>query len=192
MAVSNKKGKLLIFSAPSGSGKTTLVKHLMRKVDNLSFSISATSRKIRGGEINGRDYYYLSANEFRKKIANNEFVEWEEVYNDKYYGTLKLEVERIRNQGQHVVFDVDVVGGVNIKRLYGNDALAIFVMPPSIEVLKQRLLGRGTDTDNDIKTRIDKAEYELTFSNKFDNVIINDSLEKAQMETVDLVQRFVQ
>jgi len=192
MAVSNKKGKLLIFSAPSGSGKTTLVKHLMRKVDNLSFSISATSRKIRGGEINGRDYYYLSANEFRKKIANNEFVEWEEVYNDKYYGTLKLEVERIRNQGQHVVFDVDVVGGVNIKRLYGNDALAIFVMPPSIEVLKQRLLGRGTDTDDDIKTRIDKAEYELTFSNKFDNVIINDSLEKAQMETVDLVQRFVQ
>ncbi len=192
MAASNKKGKLLIFSAPSGSGKTTLVKHLMRKVDNLSFSISATSRKIRGGEINGRDYYYLSADEFRQKIANNEFVEWEEVYIDKFYGTLKSEVERIRNNGQNVVFDVDVVGGVNIKKLYGNDALAIFVMPPSIKVLKQRLLGRGTDTDNDIKTRIDKAEYELTFSNKFDNVIINDSLEKAQMETVDLVQRFVQ
>jgi len=191
MTVTNKIGKLLIFSAPSGSGKTTLVKYLMKQIDNLSFSISATSRKIRGGEVNGRDYYYLSADEFRNKIANNEFVEWEEVYTDKYYGTLKSEVERIRNNGQNVVFDVDVVGGVNIKKLYGNDALAIFVMPPSIKVLKQRLVGRGTDTEDDIKTRIDKAEYELTFVNKFDKIIINDKLEKAQMETVELVKEFV-
>jgi len=191
MTVTNKIGKLLIFSAPSGSGKTTLVKYLMKQIDNLSFSISATSRKIRGGEVNGRDYYYLSADEFRNKIANNEFVEWEEVYTDKYYGTLKSEVERIRNNGQNVVFDVDVVGGVNIKKLYGNDALAIFVMPPSIKVLKQRLVGRGTDTEDDIKTRIDKAEYELTFADKFDKIIINDELEKAQKETIELVEEFV-
>ena len=192
MALNNQKGKLLIFSAPSGSGKTTLVKHLMQQVDNLSFSISATSRKIRGGEIDGRDYYFLLADEFRKKIANSEFVEWEEVYKDKFYGTLKSEVERIRNKGQNVVFDVDVVGGVNIKKLYGDDAIAVFVMPPSIEVIKQRLLGRGTDTEDDIKNRIDKAEYELTFSNKFDEIIINNELEKAKMETVELVKRFVQ
>jgi len=192
MSQSYQKGKLLIFSAPSGSGKTTLVKYLMQQVDNLSFSISATSRSKRGGEVDGKDYYYLSAGEFRKKIANNEFVEWEEVYTDKYYGTLKSEVERIRNQGQHVVFDVDVVGGVNIKKLYGNGALAIFIMPPSIEVLKQRLIGRGTDSKDDIATRISKAEFELTFSDKFDETIINNNLEKAKKETVELVKRFVE
>jgi len=191
MATNNQKGKLLIFSAPSGSGKTTLVKYLMQHIDNLSFSISATSRNIRGGEINGKDYYYLTADEFRQKITNNEFVEWEEVYHNKFYGTLKSEVERIRNNGQNVVFDVDVVGGVNIKKLYGDDALAIFVMPPSIEILKQRLTDRGTDTASDIKTRIDKAEYELTFADKFDSVIINDKLEKAQTETFKLVKLFV-
>lgn len=186
------KGKLLIFSAPSGSGKTTLVKYLMQHMDNLSFSISATSRKIRGGEKDSKDYYFLSANEFRKKIANDEFVEWEEVYTDKYYGTLKSEVERIRNKGQNVVFDVDVVGGVNIKKMYGEDALAIFVMPPSVEILKQRLTNRGTDSDNDIKIRIDKAEYELSFANKFDIVIVNDNLEKAQKETFEVVRKFVE
>jgi len=186
------KGKLLIFSAPSGSGKTTLVKYLMQHMDNLSFSISATSRKIRGGEKDGKDYYFLSANEFRKKIANDEFVEWEEVYTDKYYGTLKSEVERIRNKGQNVVFDVDVVGGVNIKKMYGEDALAIFVMPPSVEILKQRLTNRGTDSDNDIKIRIDKAEYELSFANKFDIVIVNDNLEKAQKKTFEVVRKFVE
>ena len=186
------KGKLLIFSAPSGSGKTTLVKYLMQHMDNLLFSISATSRKIRGGEKDSKDYYFLSANEFRKKIANDEFVEWEEVYTDKYYGTLKSEVERIRNKGQNVVFDVDVVGGVNIKKMYGEDALAIFVMPPSVEILKQRLTNRGTDSDNDIKIRIDKAEYELSFANKFDIVIVNDNLEKAQKETFEVVRKFVE
>ena len=185
------KGKLIIFSAPSGSGKTTLVKHLMQHVDNLSFSISATSRKKRGSEINGKDYYFLTASEFRQKIENEEFVEWEEVYDDKYYGTLKSEVERIINTGQNVVFDVDVVGGVNIKKLYVNNALAIFVMPPSIEILKKRLEGRGTDNESDIKSRIDKAEYELTFANKFDKVIINDNLEKAQNETVEIIEEFI-
>ncbi len=186
-----EKGKLIIFSAPSGSGKTTLVKHLMKNIDNLSFSISATSRKMRGNEIDRKDYYFLTADEFRKKIGNEEFVEWEEVYDDKYYGTLKSEVERIITTGQNVVFDVDVVGGVNIKKLYGNNALAIFVMPPSIEVLKKRLQSRGTDNESDIKSRIDKAEYELTFADKFDKVIINDNLEKAQIETVDAVKEFI-
>ncbi len=186
------KGKLLIFSAPSGSGKTTLVRYIMQHVDDLSFSVSATSRKIRAGEKDCKDYYFLSANEFRKKISDNEFVEWEEVYTDKYYGTLKSEVERIRNKGQNVIFDVDVIGGVNIKKMFGDDALAIFVMPPSIEILKQRLIDRGTDTDDDIKIRIDKAEYELSFADKFDIVIINDNLEKAQKEIVDVVKQFVE
>ena len=189
--MNKNKGKLIIFSAPSGSGKTTLVKHLMKNIDNLSFSISATSRKMRGNEIDRKDYYFLTADEFRKKIGNEEFVEWEEVYDDKYYGTLKSEVERIITTGQNVVFDVDVVGGVNIKKLYGNNALAIFVMPPSIEVLKNRLQSRGTDNESDIKSRIDKAEYELTFADKFDKVIINDNLEKAQIETVDAVKEFI-
>ena len=187
----NSKGKLLIFSAPSGSGKTTLVKYLMQYVDNLSFSVSAASRKIRGNEVNGKDYYFLTVDEFKNRINNNEFVEWEEVYHDKFYGTLKSEVERIRNSGSNVVFDVDVVGGVNIKKLYGDEALAIFVMPPSLEVLKERLEGRGTDSELEIKTRIDKAEYELTYSDKFDEIIINDDLERAERETIEIVKKFI-
>ncbi len=186
------KGKLLIFSAPSGSGKTTLVKHVMEHVDNLAFSISAASRNKRYGEINGKDYYFLTVDEFKKKINNDEFVEWEEVYKDKFYGTLKSEVERIRNSGKNVVFDVDVVGGVNIKKLYGDEALGVFVMPPSIEVLKERLESRDTDNESDIKTRINKAEYELTFSNLFDEIIINDDLEKAKLETIELVKSFIE
>jgi len=186
------KGKLLIFSAPSGSGKTTLVKHVMEHVDNLAFSISAASRNKRYGEINGKDYYFLTVDEFKKKINNDEFVEWEEVYKDKFYGTLKSEVERIRNSGKNVVFDVDVVGGVNIKKLYGDEALGVFVMPPSIEVLKERLENRDTDNESDIKTRINKAEYELTFSNLFDEIIINDDLEKAKLETIELVKSFIE
>ena len=186
------KGKLLIFSAPSGSGKTTLVKHVMEHVDNLAFSISAASRNKRYGEINGKDYYFLTVDEFKKKINNDEFVEWEEVYKDKFYGTLKSEVECIRNSGKNVVFDVDVVGGVNIKKLYGDEALGVFVMPPSIEVLKERLESRDTDNESDIKTRINKAEYELTFSNLFDEIIINDDLEKAKLETIELVKSFIE
>ena len=146
-----KQGKLLIFSAPSGSGKTTLVKYIMEEIENLSFSISATSRPPRGKEKDGKDYYFMSADEFRKKIDSDDFVEWEEVYSERYYGTLKAEVERIRNKGQNVVFDVDVVGGLNIKKLYDDEALAIFVKPPSIEILEQRLKQRGTDSDEEIR-----------------------------------------
>ncbi len=188
---SNGKGKLLIFSAPSGSGKTTLVRYIMTKIDNLRFSISATSRKKRINEIDGTDYYFLAVDEFKNKIANDEFVEWEEVYKDRYYGSLKSEVERIRNKGFHVVFDVDVLGGVNIKQMYKDEALSVFVMPPSTEMLKKRLLGRGTDNLQDIQTRLDKAEYELTFADKFDNIIVNDDLEKAKVESYQLVMKFI-
>ncbi len=186
-----KLGKLLIFSAPSGSGKTTLVKYIMEKQDNLAFSISATSRNRRGKEVDGQDYYFLSADEFRNKISSNDFVEWEEVYTNRYYGTLKTEVDRIRKSGNHVVFDVDVVGGVNIKSIYDDQALAIFVMPPSIEALRDRLIARGSDSEQDIQTRIDKAEFELTFSHKFDKVVINDDLEKAKKEALELVLDFI-
>ncbi len=192
MVTNSTKGKLLIFSAPSGSGKTTLVKCLMQHVDSLSFSISAASREKRGDEIDGKDYYFLTVDEFKNKIRNEDFVEWEEVYHDKFYGTLKSEVERIRNSGKNVVFDVDVVGGVNIKSLYGNDALAIFVMPPTLKALQERLVGRGTDNVEDINTRLDKAEYELTFSDKFDEIIVNDNLEKAKKETVKIVEKFIE
>lgn len=187
-----KLGKLLVFSAPSGSGKTTLVRYIMNKLDKLSFSVSATSRKIRGNEVDGKDYYFLTADEFRSRIEVDGFVEWEEVYTDRYYGTLKEEVDRIRKTGNHVVFDVDVVGGVNIKKLYGNEALAIFVMPPSIEVLKERLLARNTDSEEDIQTRIDKAEFEMTFSNKFDEVVVNDELTVAQCKVYNIVENFIQ
>lgn len=186
-----KLGKLLIFSAPSGSGKTTLVKYIMEKQDNLAFSISATSRNRRGKEVDGQDYYFLSADEFRNKISSNDFVEWEEVYTNRYYGTLKTEVDRIRKSGNHVVFDVDVVGGVNIKSIYDDQALAIFVMPPSIEALRDRLIARGSDSEQDIQTRIDKAEFELTFADKFDKVVINDDLEKAKKEALELVLDFI-
>ncbi|MBC8321181.1 MAG: guanylate kinase [Bacteroidetes bacterium] len=191
MAVNEKKGKLLIFSAPSGSGKTTLVKYLMEHLGNLSFSVSATSRKKRSNEINGKDYYFLTVDEFRRKIKSNEFVEWEEVYKDSLYGTLKSEVERIRNTGKNVVFDIDVVGGLNIKKLYGDDALAIFVMPPSVEVLKTRLESRGTDNEKEIATRLAKAEYELSFSDKFDTIIINDDFKKAKEDTVAIIEKFI-
>lgn len=186
-----ERGKLFIFSAPSGSGKTTLVKYVMGKLDNLKFSISATSRKKRGKEIDGEDYYFLSADDFRKKIHDNDFVEWEEVYPDRYYGTLKSEVERIQNSGNHVVFDVDVVGGVNIKKIYGDEALSVFVQPPSIEVLKTRLELRGTDSREDIETRVKKAEFEMTFSDKFDEIVVNDNLEKAKERVLELVIKYL-
>ena len=185
------KGKLIIFSAPSGSGKTTIVKHLLSQNFNLEFSISATSRAPRGSEKNGKDYYFISAEDFRNKIEKNEFLEWEEVYKDKYYGTLKTEVERIRNKGKNVVFDVDVVGGCNIKNYYGDDALSIFVQPPSIEILKKRLIDRSTDLPEVIATRVEKAEYELTFASKFDVILINDKLEDAFKEAEDILSRFL-
>lgn len=189
--VSAKKGKLIIFSAPSGAGKTTLAKHVLANFDNISFSISACSRKPRSGEINGVDYYFISVDDFKQKISEGKFIEWEEVYPDHFYGTLISEVERIRNNGNHVLFDVDVVGGLNIKKKYGEEALAIFVKPPSVEALTNRLKTRSTDSLEDIQTRIDKATHELSFASDFDKVIINDDLDKAKRETLQIVNEFI-
>ncbi len=184
-------GKLMIFSAPSGSGKSTLVQYLMSQNPDLAFSISCTSRAPRGTEKHGVEYYFLSPEEFRKRIAADEFLEYEEVYTDKFYGTLKSEVERLSNEGKVVLFDVDVKGGVNIKKFYGDRALSIFVQPPSIEELSRRLHGRGTDTEEVIQTRLDKAAYELTFSSQFDKVVVNDNLDQAKAEVLALMNDFL-
>lgn len=185
-------GKLIIFSAPSGAGKSTIVNHLLTQNLNLQFSISATSRLPRGTEKNGIEYYFLSPNEFRKKINNDEFLEYEEVYQDKFYGTLKSEVERIITSGGNVLFDVDVVGGCNIKKYYGDKALSIFIEVPSIEMLRERLLKRGTDSLEVIEGRIAKAEYEQTFASNFDKVIINDDMETAKAEALKVVREFLE
>ncbi len=184
-------GKLLIVSAPSGSGKSTLVKHLMEHISSLEFSVSATSRKPRGEEKDKVDYYFLSAEEFKQKIEKNEFVEWEEVYPDRFYGTLKQEVERIRKKGKTVIFDVDVVGGLNIKKLYANNALALFIMPPSVKELRERLSQRATDSAEEIEKRVSKAEKELNYANSFDRVIVNDDLDKAKYEITETVKNFL-
>lgn len=186
-------GKLIIFSAPSGSGKSTLVNYLLSQPDaNYAFSVSCTSRLPRGTEQDGKDYYFLSPEEFRKRIANDEFLEYEEVYQDKFYGTLKSEVERLSDKGYTVLFDVDVKGGVNIKKFYGERALSIFVQPPSIEELSRRLHQRGTDAEEVIQTRLAKAEYELTFAPQFDKIIVNDDLETAKAEVLAVVKEFLQ
>lgn len=185
------QGKLIIFSAPSGAGKTTIVKHLLQQKLGLEFSISATSRAMRHTETNGKDYYFLTSDEFKKKIENDEFLEWEEVYTGTFYGTLKSEVERIRNNGKHVIFDVDVVGGCNIKKYYGDEALAIFVQPPSVEELHNRLVCRSTDLPEVIEKRVAKAEYELTFADKFDVIIVNDDLGKAQQQAEKVICEFI-
>ena len=187
------KGKLVILSAPSGSGKSTIVNWLMQEHPelNLYFSISCTSRAPRGTEQNGVEYFFLTPEEFKSKIANEEFLEYEEVYQDRFYGTLKAQVERQREAGQNVVFDVDVKGGVNIKRYYGDEALSIFIQPPSIDELRRRLTGRGTDTPEAIEERLAKAEYELTFAPQFNHVVINDDLETAKQETLQLVESFL-
>lgn len=184
-------GKLIIFSAPSGAGKTTIVRHLLNQNLNLEFSISATSRGMRHTETNGKDYYFLSPEEFKAKIQNDEFLEWEEVYAGTFYGTLKSEVDRIRNNGQNVIFDVDVVGGCNIKKYYGDEALAIFVQPPSVEELRNRLVSRSTDAPEVIEKRVAKAEYELTFADKFDVVITNDQLENALVQAERVIREFI-
>lgn len=184
-------GRLIIFSAPSGAGKTTIVKHLLQQNFKLEFSVSATSRQPRPGEVHGKDYYFLSEEEFRKKIDNDEFLEWEEVYSGIFYGTLKSEVERIRNAGKNVIFDVDVVGGLNIKKFYGSEALAVFVQPPSVEELKKRLQNRSTESVEKIRMRVAKAEKELTFAGRFDVVIVNDDLPKALNEAENVVSEFL-
>ncbi len=184
-------GKLLIFSAPSGSGKTTIVKHLLKMNFNLSFSISATSRPPRHTEKHGVDYFFLSPEEFKQKIDEGAFLEWEEVYADRYYGTLKSDVENKLSKGINVIFDVDVIGGLNIKKYYAERALAIFIQPPSIAELKKRLESRGTDSAEVIQSRIDKAAYELTFRDQFDVCIINDSLQDAIVKTEEIVHAFL-
>lgn len=185
-------GKLIIFSAPSGAGKSTLVQHVLKQPGfNLAFSISATSRPPRGQEVDGREYYFLSADEFRDKIARGEFLEYEEVYAGCFYGTLRSEVDRIWAAGQNVIFDVDVKGGLNIKRQYGDQALAIFIAPPSLEVLERRLRGRATDSPEKIAERIGKAEYEMAFAPRFDHTIVNDRLEDAQREVAELIRQFL-
>lgn len=184
--------KLIIFSAPSGAGKSTLVRYLLAQGLDLRFSISATSRLPRGDEKNGVEYFFLTPAEFRKRIANNEFLEYEEVYTDKFYGTLKSEVDRILEEGSNVVFDVDCIGGLNIKKYYGRQALSIFVMPPSVEVLRERLEKRGTDTPQVIENRLAKAEYEMSFAPQFDVVVCNDDFDRAKEETVKLVSQFIQ
>ncbi len=187
-----QEGKLVLFSAPSGSGKTTLVRWLLEQPLNLSFSVSATSRPPRPNEVHGTDYFFLSPEAFREKIEAGAFLEWEEVYTDKYYGTLRSEVERMLAEGRHVLLDVDVKGGINIKRLYGSKALAVFVEPPSIEVLRQRLENRGTDSQAIIEERVKKAVWELSFADNFDTIIINDDLETAKADCLNAVKTFLE
>ncbi len=187
-----KQGKLIVFSAPSGSGKTTIVRHLLGVESlNLEFSISATSREKRGEEEHEKDYYFLSAKAFKNKIKNDEFLEWEEVYRDNFYGTLKTEIERIWAKGKHVIFDIDVSGGLRIKRKFPEETLAIFVKPPSIDELKIRLKKRKTETEDKINMRIAKASAELATAPLFDVIIENDNLEKALSEAESLISNFV-
>jgi guanylate kinase len=188
----SKKGKLIVFSAPSGSGKTTIVRCLLKQSElQLDFSISATSREKRGEEVDGEDYYYMSASEFKNKIKNDEFLEWEEVYRDNFYGTLKTEVERICALGKHVIFDIDVSGGLRIKRKFPKETLAIFVKPPSIDELKIRLKKRKTESDDKINMRVAKASAELATSPLFDKIVVNEYLDEALKEAYNLVNEFV-
>jgi guanylate kinase len=184
--------KVLIFSAPSGAGKTTIVKHLLEQMPTeLSFSISACSRKPRNNEIEGKDYYFLSVDEFKKNIAESKFLEWEEVYPHLFYGTLLEEVQRIWSQGKSVVFDVDVQGGISLKQHFGDKALALFVAPPSLEVLEKRLRNRGTESEEDLQKRIGKAEEEMTHKTAFDQVLVNENLETTCQEALTLAQDFL-
>ena len=187
-----KRGKLIVFSAPSGSGKTTLVQHLLKQNLPLGFSISATSRAPRGNEIDGNDYYFLSEEDFKEKIQQDAFIEYEEVYQGAFYGTLKTEVERLWDNGKHVLFDIDVKGGLNIKNEYPNETLAVFVQPPSLEELEKRLRERATDSEDKIQQRLDKSASELTFSQDFDVILVNDDLTTAKREVIRLVKHHLQ
>jgi len=184
-------GKMVIISAPSGAGKSTMIRHLQEKGVKLEFSVSATTREPRGNEENGVEYYFLTASEFKRRIAKGDFVEWEEVYKNQYYGTLKSEIERIWANGNHVLFDVDVKGGINLKKIFGHNAISIFIMPPSVRELEKRLLRRGTDDPSWIRTRVAKAAQEMKLADEFDNIVINDNLEMAEKEVYDLVKGFL-
>ena len=183
--------KVIIFSAPSGSGKTTLVKHCLEAFPELEFSVSCTTRNPRGTEKDGVDYHFISPEKFRQKIWEEAFVEFEEVYENKYYGTLKSEVERIWNDGKTVIFDVDVKGGIALKKYFGEQALSIFIMPPSIQELERRLIARATDDADTIQTRVEKAEQEMTFQNEFDKILVNTDLETAKAEIEKLLSEFL-
>ncbi len=183
--------KLIIFSAPSGAGKSTIVRYLLTQNLNLRFSVSATSRLPRGEEKDGVEYYFLTPDAFREKIANGEFLEYEEVYPNKFYGTLKSEVDRILAEGKNVVLDIDCIGGLNVKKIYGGRALSIFVMPPSVEVLRERLEKRGTDLPHIIENRLAKAEYEMSFAPQFDAIIQNDDFDRAKEDTLRVIKEFI-
>ena len=183
--------KLIVFSAPSGAGKTTLVKYILKSFSEIQFSISATSRKARGEERDGKDYYFLSNQEFKARIKNDEFIEYEEVYGGNYYGTLKSEVDRIWKDKKIAIFDIDVVGGANIKGMFPDETLSIFVMPPSIDILKRRLIERGDVSKEEIDVRIKKAESELDYASKFDNIIINNDLEESKKIALTLIKEFI-
>lgn len=183
--------KLVIVSAPSGAGKSTIVGNVLPQIPNLEFSVSATSRQARGEEVHGEHYYFLSADEFKKAIADEAFLEWEEVYADQFYGTLKSEVERLWDQGKAVIFDIDVIGGLNLKKMFGDKALAIFIQPPSEEALAVRLRGRGTDTEEKIQIRLAKARQELGKAEEFDQVVVNDNLEHACAQTKEVITSFL-
>ena len=185
------KGKAIIFSAPSGAGKTTIVHYLLQHIPELEFSISATSRAPRKIERDGKDYYYLSVEEFKNRIEEGSFIEWEEVYKDQFYGTPKSEIERIWGAGKHVIFDVDVVGGLNLKKHFSDNALALFVMPPSIEALRERLQSRKTETEESIRKRVDKAAREMAYAKSFDQVVVNDDLQTACANAEMLVREFI-
>lgn len=184
-------GRLIIFSAPSGAGKSTIVRHLVNLDLDLEFSISATSRQPRSEEQEGQEYYFISPESFREKIDKGEFIEWEEVYPGKYYGTLRSEMERIWKKGKNVLFDIDVAGGMNLKKQFSNRAMAVFVKPPSMEVLEQRLRERGTEDEDSLKVRVEKAQYEMQFSGRFDYILVNDRLEATLEESVNLVRNFL-
>lgn len=190
--MANDKGKLIVFSAPSGSGKTTIVHHLLGKEAlNLDFSISATSREKRGQEVDGKDYYFIDLERFKKHISDDDFVEWEEVYSNNFYGTLKSEVDRIWSEGKHAIFDIDVVGGLRIKKKFPNNTLAVFVKTPSLEVMEKRLRSRNTDSEEKIRERIAKAERELLYADDFDVILVNDDLERAKKEAENIVKEFI-
>jgi guanylate kinase len=185
------KGKLVIISAPSGAGKTTIVKHLLNSNLNLEFSVSATTRSPRAGEKDGEDYYFLTLEEFRRRVSDGEFVEWEEVYKDHLYGTLKSEIERIWNKGRHIIFDVDAIGGINLKNKFGNKAAALFIMPPSVEELETRLVVRGKDSPEKIKMRVEKARKEMELANQFDFIVVNRELDMAVKEAMKIISSFL-
>jgi len=186
-----KHDRMIIVSAPSGAGKSTIVRHLLEAGLGLEFSVSATSRPLRLGEQDGREYYFITSDEFRKRIDAGELLEWQEVYPGSYYGTLRSEVTRIHANGHSPVFDVDVVGGINIKKMYGDQALALFIRPPSFEVLEARLRNRGTDSEASLQKRLDKVRWELEFADKFDCIILNDKLEDALAESERVVREFL-